>query len=47
MAKIELDIKIVQGRITLVGKTYQELNPDEKKVMDGLIKDKKLETETL
>lgn len=40
---IDLDIEIIGGRVTLKGKTYAELNPDEKIIMDGLLKKYKLE----
>lgn len=45
MAKIELDIKVEKGRVTLKGKRYDELSPDEQMLMDGLLKGLKSETE--
>lgn len=44
MVKINLNIEIKNGRVTLKGKTYNELNDDEKIVMDELLKDHKTET---
>lgn len=40
---VDLEIEIKNGRVTLKGKTYDELNHDEKQVMDGLLKDLKTE----
>lgn len=45
--KIDLELRVINGKLTLTGKTYELLNEYEKSVMNGLIKKEKLQTETL
>lgn len=39
--KIDLQLEVVQGRVTLVGKTFEQLNEYERSVMNGLFKKEK------
>jgi len=43
MVEVNLNIKIQNGRVTLKGKTYNQLNDDEKLIMGDLIKELKSE----
>lgn len=45
--KIDLELEVVNGRLTLIGKTYDELNEYEKFVMNGLLKEYKTKNEIL
>lgn len=41
--KINIKIKTKSGRLTMNGKTYQELNENEKSFLNDLLKSAKLE----
>ncbi len=44
--KVDLSLEVNKGRITLKGKTYNDLNTREKIIMNGLIKHYKLKNKT-
>ncbi len=39
--KIDLELEIKNGRVVLENKTYEELNKDEKELMDLMLKNEK------
>jgi len=41
------DIKVINGKVTLNGKTYDEMDYDEKEFLDGMFREIKFEAITM
>lgn len=44
---LKIEVEITMGRVTMNGKTYQELSDTEKLFMNDLLKTLKLESESI